>query len=54
MLGLYVGNMDRIGTIGEFVCDREVELLLLTGAGEAENVDTGAAGGDGDRAELLA
>jgi hypothetical protein len=48
-----VGNMDRIGRIGD-VGDCEGEQLLLTSIGEAEQNDAGAAGGGGGerRAEL--
>ena len=43
-------------TIGEVACDREGELSLLMGVGEAELADTGArvGGGGGDCAELPA
>ncbi len=48
-----MGNIDRISTIGEFGCDSETGVLLLTRVGEAEMVDAGAGGGGGgeDRTE---
>lgn len=51
MLGLYVGNIDRIGTSGEVAGDCEGVLLPLTSVGDAEHTDTEAGGGGGGGGE---